>query len=68
MFLKEVKNFDLPDKDIKDVVTMISKWTGKNFIIDSSKIRGKITIMGPIFKIIYHYDPITITTQRFLLI
>lgn len=43
----EVKNFDLPDKDIKDVVTMISKWTGKNFIIDSGKIRGKITIMGP---------------------
>jgi general secretion pathway protein D len=42
----EVKNFDLPDKDIKDVVTLISKWTGKNFILDS-KVRGKITIIGP---------------------
>ncbi len=42
----EVKNFDLPDKDIRDVVTMISKWTGKNFILDS-KVRGKITIIGP---------------------
>ncbi|MBI1861020.1 MAG: type II secretion system secretin GspD [Deltaproteobacteria bacterium] len=42
----QVKNFDLPDKDIKDVVTLISKWTGKNFILDS-KVRGKITIMGP---------------------
>jgi general secretion pathway protein D len=42
----EVKNFDLPDKEIKDVVTLISKWTGKNFILDS-KVRGKITIMGP---------------------
>lgn len=42
----EVKNFDLPDKDIKDVVTLISKWTGKNFILDN-KVRGKITIMGP---------------------
>ena len=42
----EVKNFDLPDKDLKDVVTLISKWTGKNFILDS-KVRGKITIMGP---------------------
>lgn len=42
----EVKNFDLPDKDIKDVVTLISKWTGKNFIIDQ-KVRGKITILGP---------------------
>ncbi len=42
----EVKNFDLPDKEIRDVVTLISKWTGKNFIIDS-KVRGKITIMGP---------------------
>ena len=42
----EVKNFDLPDKEIKDVVTLISKWTGKNFIIDQ-KVRGKITIMGP---------------------
>lgn len=42
----EVKNFDLPDKEIKDVVTLISKWTGKNFILDN-KVRGKITIMGP---------------------
>ncbi|MBM4303398.1 MAG: type II secretion system protein GspD [Deltaproteobacteria bacterium] len=42
----EVKNFDLPDKEIKDVVTLISKWTGKNFIIDQ-KVRGRITIMGP---------------------
>ncbi len=42
----QVKNFDLPDKDIKDVVTLISKWTGKNFILDS-KVRGKITIIGP---------------------
>lgn len=42
----QVKNFDLPDKEIKDVVTLISKWTGKNFIIDS-KVRGKITILGP---------------------
>ncbi len=42
----EVKNFDLPDKDIKDVVTLISKWTGKNFILDN-KVRGKITIIGP---------------------
>ncbi|NBT58586.1 hypothetical protein EBT16_07365, partial [bacterium] len=42
----EVKNFDLPDKDLKDVVTLISKWTGKNFILDS-KVRGKITILGP---------------------
>lgn len=42
----EVKNFDLPDKDIKDVVTLISKWTGKNFILDS-KVRGKITVLGP---------------------
>ena len=42
----EVKNFDLPDKEIKDVVTLISKWTGKNFILDS-KVRGKITIIGP---------------------
>lgn len=42
----EVKNFDLPDKEIRDVVTLISKWTGKNFIIDS-KVRGKITILGP---------------------
>jgi general secretion pathway protein D len=42
----EVKNFDLPDKDLKDVVTLISKWTGKNFILDS-KVRGKITIIGP---------------------
>jgi len=42
----EVKNFDLPDKDIRDVVTLISKWTGKNFILDS-KVRGKITIIGP---------------------
>lgn len=42
----EVKNFDLPDKDIKDVVTLISKWTGKNFILDN-KVRGKITILGP---------------------
>ncbi len=42
----EVKNFDLPDKDIKDVVTLISKWTGKNFILDS-KVRGKITVIGP---------------------
>ncbi len=42
----EVKNFDLPDKEIRDVVTLISKWTGKNFILDS-KVRGKITILGP---------------------
>lgn len=42
----EVKNFDLADKEIKDVVTLISKWTGKNFIIDQ-KVRGRITIMGP---------------------
>ena len=42
----EVKNFDLPDKEIRDVVTLISKWTGKNFILDS-KVRGKITVMGP---------------------
>lgn len=42
----EVKNFDLPDKDIKDVVLLISKWTGKNFILDA-KVRGKITIVGP---------------------
>ena len=42
----EVKNFNLPDKEIRDVVTMISKWTGKNFILDS-KVRGKITILGP---------------------
>jgi general secretion pathway protein D len=42
----QVQNFDLPDKDIKDVVTLISKWTGKNFILDS-KVRGKITILGP---------------------
>lgn len=42
----EVKNFDLPDKEIKDVVTIISKWTGKNFILDN-KVRGKITIIGP---------------------
>jgi general secretion pathway protein D len=42
----QVKNFDLPDKEIRDVVTLISKWTGKNFIIDS-KVRGKITILGP---------------------
>jgi len=42
----EVKNFDLPDKDIKDVITLISKWTGKNFILDN-KVRGKITIIGP---------------------
>ena len=41
-----MKNFDLPDKEIKDVVTLISKWTGKNFILDS-KVRGKITIIGP---------------------
>lgn len=43
----EVKNFDLVEKDIKDVVTMISKWTGKNFIVDPKKIGGRITIMGP---------------------
>ncbi len=42
----QVQNFDLPDKDIKDVVVLISKWTGKNFILDS-KVRGKITILGP---------------------
>lgn len=42
----EVKNFDLPDKEIRDVVTLISKWTGKNFILDS-KVRGKITVLGP---------------------
>lgn len=42
----EVKNFDLPNKDIKDVVTLISKWTGKNFILDN-KVRGTITIIGP---------------------
>lgn len=42
----EVKNFDLPDREIKDVVTLISKWTGKNFILDQ-KVRGKITIIGP---------------------
>ncbi len=42
----EVKNYDLPDTDIKDVVTLISKWTGKNFILDN-KVRGKITIIGP---------------------
>lgn len=42
----QVKNFDLPDKDIRDVVTLISRWTGKNFILDS-KVRGKITIIGP---------------------
>lgn len=42
----QVKNFDLPDKEIRDVVTLISKWTGKNFIIDA-KVRGKITILGP---------------------
>jgi len=42
----EVKNFDLADKEIKDVVTMISKWTGKNFIV-SDKIRGRISIIGP---------------------
>ena len=42
----EVKNFDLPDRDIRDVVLLISKWTGKNFILDS-KISGKITILGP---------------------
>lgn len=41
-----VKSFDLQDRDIKDVVTLISKWTGKNFILDS-KVRGKITILGP---------------------
>lgn len=42
----QVKNFDLPDRDIRDVVTLISKWTGKNFILDQ-KVRGKITILGP---------------------
>lgn len=42
----QVKNFDLPDKEIRDVVTLISKWTGKNFILDN-KVRGKITILGP---------------------
>jgi len=42
----EVKSFDLQDKEIKDVVLLISKWTGKNFILDQ-KVRGKITIIGP---------------------
>lgn len=42
----EVKSFDLQDKEIKDVVTLISKWTNKNFILDN-KVRGKITIIGP---------------------
>lgn len=42
----QVKNFDLNDQDIRDVVKLISKWTGKNFILDQ-KVRGKITILGP---------------------
>lgn len=42
----QVKNFDLQDQDIRDVVKLISKWTGKNFILDQ-KVRGKITIVGP---------------------
>jgi general secretion pathway protein D len=41
-----VKNFDVPETDIKDVVVLISQWTGKNFIIDKS-VSGKITILGP---------------------
>ncbi len=43
----QVKNFDLPEKELRDVITLISKWTGKNFILDN-KIKGKtITILGP---------------------
>src|SRR5690606_21966286 len=42
----QVKNFDLQDQDIRNVVKLISKWTGKNFILDQ-KVRGKITILGP---------------------
>lgn len=42
----EVTNFDIQNRDIRDVVTLISKWTGKNFIIDK-EVSGKITIVGP---------------------
>src|SRR4051794_18051008 len=42
----EVKNFDFRDIEIKDLVALIAKWTGKSFILDP-KVQGRITILGP---------------------
>ena len=41
-----VESFDYPDTSIEDLVHVISKMTGKNFILDP-KVRGKISIIGP---------------------
>jgi general secretion pathway protein D len=41
-----VESFDYPDAKIEDLVQVISKMTGKNFILDP-KVRGQISIIGP---------------------
>lgn len=42
-----IESFDFPNADISDVVKAISELTGKNFIIDSNAVHGKITIVAP---------------------
>lgn len=41
-----IESFDYPNADISEVVTAISKLTGKRFIIDPG-VRGKISIISP---------------------
>ena len=38
---------DFENADITDVIRTISKLTGRNFLYDEGKIRGKITILSP---------------------
>lgn len=42
-----IESFDYPNADITDVIKAISELTGKNFIIDQSVTRGKISIIAP---------------------
>ena len=39
-------NLDMVDREIADVVQLISEMTGKNFIYDD-KVRGRVTIISP---------------------
>ncbi len=42
-----IDSFDFQNTDLVEVIKAMNKLTGKNIILDNSKIRGKITILAP---------------------
>ena len=42
-----IDSFDFQDADLIEVIKAMNKLTGKNIILNSKKIRGKITILAP---------------------